>query len=73
MIKTFQYEQSNLTTQYKDFWLTAVQSTREYLALHPYGWDDLTFISELDVSGNLTYSMDDFVSLCNTTSHRIYY
>lgn len=60
LIKTYQYQVTATTTQYKDFWLQAAQSTSEYIALHPYGFPDLTFLSELDVNGSLTYSEDDF-------------
>jgi mannosyl-oligosaccharide alpha-1,2-mannosidase len=64
LIKTYQYQQTATTTQYKDFWLGAVQSTIEYIALQPYGWPDLTFISQLDVNGSVTYSEDSFTCFC---------
>ncbi|KAI0484883.1 glycoside hydrolase [Xylariaceae sp. FL0804] len=60
MIKVWQYKPSTTVDTYKDFWLNAVKSTILHLALHPYGWPDLTFISELDVNGSITWSMDDF-------------
>jgi mannosyl-oligosaccharide alpha-1,2-mannosidase len=60
MIKTYQYQQTAVTTQYKDFWLQAVQSTIQYIALHPYGFPDLTFLSELDVNGTIAFTQDDF-------------
>ncbi|KAK3676043.1 hypothetical protein LTR78_004235 [Recurvomyces mirabilis] len=60
LIKTYQYQQTPTTTQYKDFWLQAVDSTIKYIALHPYGFDDLTFLSELDVNGTIAYTQDDF-------------
>lgn len=60
LIKTYYYKKTPITTQYKDFWLEAVQSTIQYIALEPYGWPDLTFISELDVNGSITWSEDDF-------------
>lgn len=60
LIKTYQYQQNPTTTQYKDFWLQAAQSTSEYLALHPYGFPDLTFISQLDVNGTIDGTMDDY-------------
>jgi hypothetical protein len=66
LIKTYQYEKSDRTIQYKDFWLNAVQSTKEHLALSPYGWDSITMLSTLDTNGALTWSADDFVgSLLN--------
>ena len=61
LIKTYQYEKSDTTTQYKDAWLNAVQSTKEHLAVHPYGWPGLTFLTEMDTNGTFTYSADDFV------------
>lgn len=60
LIKAYQYKPDATTTQYKDFWLQAVQSTVEYIALHPYGFPDLTFISELDVNGSIEWMMDDY-------------
>ena len=60
LIKTYQYQVTETTTQYKDFWLQAAQSTVEYIALHPYGFPDITFLSELDVNGSINYSEDDF-------------
>ena len=38
----------------------AAQSTIEYIALHPYGFPDLTFLSELDVNGTIALAEDDF-------------
>ncbi|KAH9839624.1 glycoside hydrolase family 47 protein, partial [Teratosphaeria destructans] len=60
LIKTYQYKVDITTTQYKDFWLQAAQSTIQYLADHPYGFPDLTFLTELDVNGSFTYSSDSF-------------
>jgi len=60
LLKIYQYQVTPTTTQYKDFWLTAVQSTVEYIAVHPYHFPDLTFISELDVNGSLQYAEDSF-------------
>ncbi|KAL9090305.1 MAG: hypothetical protein Q9165_005338 [Trypethelium subeluteriae] len=60
LIKSYQYEQTPTTTQYKNFWLQAVQSTVENIALHPYNFPDLTFISQLDVNGTITETMDDY-------------
>jgi mannosyl-oligosaccharide alpha-1,2-mannosidase len=60
LIKTYQYQVTPTTTQYKDYWLQAAQSAIEFIALQPYGFPDLTFLSELDVNGSLTWSMDDF-------------
>ncbi|KAK3075324.1 hypothetical protein LTR53_001457 [Teratosphaeriaceae sp. CCFEE 6253] len=60
LLKTYQYQVTATTTQYKDFWLQAVQSTIEYIALHPYGFPGLTFISELDVNGTIALTEDDF-------------
>jgi len=37
-----------------------VQSTEEHIALHPYGFPEVTFLSILDTDGAITYSMDDF-------------
>lgn len=61
LIKTYQYQQgAGPTTQYKDFWLQAAQSTIGHLALHPYGFPDLTFLSYLDVNGSIALAQDDF-------------
>ncbi|TKA69195.1 hypothetical protein B0A55_07072 [Friedmanniomyces simplex] len=60
LIKTYQYEETATTTQYKDFWLQAAQSAMKYIALHPYGFPDLTFLSELDVNGTIALTEDDF-------------
>jgi mannosyl-oligosaccharide alpha-1,2-mannosidase len=47
---------------YKEFWVTTAQSSLEHIALHPYGFPDLTYLSEGDASGNLMWQMDDYVS-----------
>ncbi|KAF2770472.1 seven-hairpin glycosidase [Teratosphaeria nubilosa] len=60
LIKTYQYTADTTTTQYKDFWLQAAQSTIQYLADHPYGFPDLTFLTELDVNGSSAYFSDSF-------------
>ncbi|PSR93864.1 glycoside hydrolase [Coniella lustricola] len=60
LIKVYHYKVTNTTTFYKDFWLEAASSTASYLAVHPYGFPDLTFISELDDNGTLTDFMDDY-------------
>ncbi|KAF3768668.1 family 47 glycoside hydrolase [Cryphonectria parasitica EP155] len=60
LIKTYHYKVTNTTTFYKDFWLDAAASTASYLAVHPSGFPDLTFISELDDNGTLTDYMDDY-------------
>ena len=60
LIKTYQYQITQTTMQYRDFWLQAAQSTSEHLAVHPYGFPDLTFLSKLDINGSITYSRDDF-------------
>jgi mannosyl-oligosaccharide alpha-1,2-mannosidase len=44
----------------RDYWLQAAQSTIEYIALQPYGFPDLTFLSSLDVNGSLEWTQDDF-------------
>ncbi|KAK0275228.1 hypothetical protein LTR35_011276 [Friedmanniomyces endolithicus] len=60
LLKSYQYQATATTTQYKDFWLQAAQSAREYIALHPYGFPDLTFLSQLDVNGTIALTQDDF-------------
>ena len=59
LIKIYHYKADNITTEYANFWLEATNSTVDHLALHPYGFPDLTFISGLDENGVLTYTMDD--------------
>ncbi|KAK5741670.1 hypothetical protein LTR17_003876 [Elasticomyces elasticus] len=60
LIKTYQYQVTSTTTQYKDFWLQAAQSAMSYIALQPYGFPDLTFLSTLDVNGTIALTTDDF-------------
>lgn len=60
LIKTYQYQQTNVTTAYKNFWLKAVDSTIQHLSVAPQGFPHLKFLSELDVNGSLTYSEDSF-------------
>ncbi|TVY51972.1 putative mannosyl-oligosaccharide alpha-1,2-mannosidase 1B [Lachnellula cervina] len=60
LIKIYHYKADNITKGYADFWLSATNSTVEHIALHPYGFEDLTFISGLDDNGVLTYTMDDY-------------
>jgi mannosyl-oligosaccharide alpha-1,2-mannosidase len=60
LIKIYHYKADNITTEYANFWLTAAQSTEAHIAVHPYGFPDLTFLSGLDGNGDLTYTMDDY-------------
>lgn len=60
LIKTYQYKPTNISTQYRDFWLQAVQSTIDNIAVHPHNFPDLTFISQLDGNGSIEYFADDF-------------
>lgn len=60
LVKSYHYQADNITQGYADFWLSAANSTAENLAVHPFGFDDLTFISELNDTGALTFSMDDY-------------
>lgn len=61
LIKTYIYDPTRAHAgTYKDFWVGAVESTSKYLALHPYGRPELTFISEADENGTLVYGMDDY-------------
>lgn len=46
----------------RDFWETAVDSTINNIALHPYQRPDLTYLTQLDTNGNKMYLMDDYVS-----------
>lgn len=47
----------------KDFWVSTVESTIQHIALHPYDHPELTYLSQGDVSGNLEWQMDDYVSM----------
>lgn len=60
LIKTYHYTATSTTTAYKDFWLAAAASTAGYLAVHPHGFPDLTFLSTLDDNGTRTDFMDDY-------------
>lgn len=60
LIKAYHYSADNITEEYANFWLAATNSTIEHLALHPFGFPDLTFLSELDANGTLTYTQDDY-------------
>jgi len=60
LIKIYHYKADNVTTEYANYWLAAANSTESHLAVHPYGFDDLTFLSQLDDNGDLTYTMDDY-------------
>ena len=40
--------------------MTAVESTEQHLAVHPYGWQDLTFITELNGTGAPLWQTDDY-------------
>jgi mannosyl-oligosaccharide alpha-1,2-mannosidase len=46
----------------KDFWITTAESSIKNIALHPYNQPHITFLSQLDVNGNIMWSMDDYVS-----------
>lgn len=61
LVKTHIYNPpEDIEDQWKNFWLTAADSTKEHIALHPYGHPELTFLSELDNDGNIEWSMDDY-------------
>lgn len=60
LIKSYHYQADNITKGYADFWVSATNSTAAHLALHPYGFENLTFVSGMDDDGALTYTMDDY-------------
>lgn len=61
LIKTAIYDPKfYLSKKYIDFWTTAVESTMKHLIVHPYGFPELSFISQTDYDGKLTYTMDDY-------------
>lgn len=61
MIKAYIYDPTiELSATYKDFWITAVESTAEHLAVHPYGFEDVTWITQLTTDGTPRYEMDDY-------------
>lgn len=61
LIKTYVYNSTmKVTGEYKDFWLKAVQSSKEHIALHPYNFPQTTFLSSLGVQGQIEDTMDDF-------------
>lgn len=60
LIKIRQYRADATTAAYADFWLDAANSTAAHLAMHPAGHPGLTFVSELDEKGSLTYTQDDY-------------
>lgn len=63
LVKTHVYNPSeDINEEYKNFWLTAADSSQKNIAVHPYGFPDLTFLSNLDDFGNLNYRIDDYVS-----------
>jgi len=60
LIKVYHYKADSITEEYANFWLSATNSTTAHIALHPYGFPDLTFLSGLDDNGVLTYAQDDY-------------
>lgn len=61
LIKSVVYDPSQpLAEQYKDFWVTAVESTQKHLAVHPYGRPELTFLTVLNNTGAPLWEMDDY-------------
>ncbi|PMD49056.1 glycoside hydrolase family 47 protein [Hyaloscypha variabilis F] len=60
LIKIYHYKADSITEEYANFWLSAANSTAAHITVHPYGFDDLTFLSGLDDNGALTYAMDDY-------------
>jgi mannosyl-oligosaccharide alpha-1,2-mannosidase len=61
LIKTYIYDPTApLAEEYKDFWVTAVESTVQHLAVHPFGFPDVTWITELSDDGAPTWDMDDY-------------
>lgn len=50
-----------MVEQLRDFWLLAVESSQENIALSPYHRPELTFLSQLDQNGTIMWSMDDYV------------
>jgi hypothetical protein len=66
LIKQYYYNPGNAAnTVMKDFWVSTVQSTIKHIALHPYDHPELTYLSQGDVSGNLEWQMDDYVSIAD--------
>lgn len=61
LIKSVVYDPAQeYAKQYQDFWTTAVESTEKYLAVHPYGHPELTFITTLNNTGAPLYESDDY-------------
>jgi hypothetical protein len=49
--------------------VTASESSIENIALNPYHKPELTFLSQLDADGSITWTMDDYV--CSPTVRRV--
>lgn len=62
LIKYWQYSPSDVATWYKDFWLTATQSTIDHLVITPRGYtpDELSFVSRMNRNGTVDNLADDF-------------
>ncbi|KAJ5649965.1 mannosyl-oligosaccharide alpha-1-2-mannosidase 1B [Penicillium longicatenatum] len=61
LIKTYVYDRDDsLASDMKDFWITTAESSIKNIALHPYNQPHITFLSQLDVNGNIMWSMDDY-------------
>lgn len=60
LIKYYQYSVTDTSTEYKDFWLEAVKSTIDNIALHPLGHPELTFVSRLSPEGATEWLADTF-------------
>lgn len=62
LIKYWQYSPSDVATSYKDFWLTATQSTIDHLVVTPRGYtpDELSFVSRMNRNGTVDNLADDF-------------
>ena len=61
LIKSYIYNPTQpLAQKYKDFWVTAVESTEKHLAVHPYQHPELTFLTILNNTGAPLWQMDDY-------------
>ncbi|ORX40714.1 glycoside hydrolase [Kockovaella imperatae] len=61
LIKSVVYDDTQqYAGEYQSFWTTAVESTQQHLAVHPYNHSELTFINILNNTGYPTDEMDDY-------------
>ena len=61
LIKSYIYDPTSaVASSYMSFWLSAVQSTQSHIAVSPYGFPEITFLTSLSKKGEINCELSCF-------------